>query len=58
MIEEIDNAPGTVRLLDSQGHLELNEYDLRLIPEPSSDPHDPLNWARWRKNLNLSCLVL
>lgn len=24
-----------------------------LVPQPSDDPHDPLNWSRFRKNLLL-----
>ena len=26
-----------------------------LIPQPSSDPHDPLNWSKWKKN---TCLLI
>jgi hypothetical protein len=33
-------------LLQRHGTLDLN-------PLPSSDPLDPLNWPRWRKNLYL-----
>jgi hypothetical protein len=24
-----------------------------LIPQPSEDPHDPLNWSSWRKHITL-----
>lgn len=58
MIEELDGAPGTIRLLDNDGRVELFSHDLRLIPEPSADPEDPLNWARWRKWLHMTCLTL
>lgn len=57
MPEEIDGIPGTIRLLDNQGRKQVLEHELRLVPEPSSDPHDPLNWARWRKNLHLFCIA-
>ncbi|KJZ77936.1 hypothetical protein HIM_02573 [Hirsutella minnesotensis 3608] len=32
--------------------------DVELIPQPSDDPNDPLNWPRWRKDLNLVSLLL
>ncbi|PHH91772.1 hypothetical protein CDD83_10340 [Cordyceps sp. RAO-2017] len=31
--------------------------DVELIPQPSDDPDDPLNWPRWRKDLNLASLL-
>ncbi|KAM4060348.1 major facilitator superfamily protein [Hirsutella rhossiliensis] len=31
--------------------------DVELIPQPSDDRHDPLNWPRWRKDLNLISLL-
>lgn len=45
--------PGTVRLEEifqerREGH------DIILSPAPSSDPNDPLNWSRWRKNWNFA----
>ncbi|KAK7928247.1 MFS-type transporter [Apiospora marii] len=30
---------------------------VELIPQPSDDPEDPLNWPMWRKNLNYLALV-
>ncbi|EED12970.1 conserved hypothetical protein [Talaromyces stipitatus ATCC 10500] len=42
--------PGTLPLADitaSQGG------EIILQPQPSDDPNDPLNWARWRKGLNM-----
>ena len=42
--------PGSIHLLRLQA--EKND-DLILIPQPSAHPDDPLNWARWRKFLNL-----
>ncbi|OAA60828.1 Major facilitator superfamily domain, general substrate transporter [Cordyceps fumosorosea ARSEF 2679] len=31
--------------------------DVELMPQPSDDPDDPLNWPRWRKDLNLAALL-
>ncbi|KAK8128607.1 MFS-type transporter [Apiospora sp. TS-2023a] len=30
---------------------------VELIPQPSDDPEDPLNWPMWRKNLNYLALI-
>lgn len=54
--EVVDRAwpPGTVRLeLAKEG----GDHDIVLQPRPTSNPNDPLNWSRWRKNVNfgLSC---
>lgn len=32
--------------------------DVELIPQPSDDSDDPLNWPRWRKDLNLVSLFM
>ncbi|POR35578.1 Major facilitator superfamily domain, general substrate transporter [Tolypocladium paradoxum] len=32
--------------------------DVELVPQPSDDPDDPLNWPRWRKDLNLVSLLM
>lgn len=32
-------------------HLEGTKKDIVLVPKPSSDPEDPLNWTRKRKLL-------
>jgi hypothetical protein len=29
------------------------DVSLILIPQPSEDPHDPLNWSSWRKHITL-----
>lgn len=52
-----DVVPGTMHLLDLDGrmhtrHLEGNK-DIVLVPKPSSDPEDPLNWSRKRKMLSI-----
>ncbi|KAK9477029.1 MFS general substrate transporter [Lipomyces japonicus] len=42
--------PGTVFLVDLDGsHNQKKQNDLVLIPAPSDDPEDPLNWSTWRK---------
>lgn len=50
-----DIVPGTVHLVDTQHemrsrHLEGNK-DIVLVPQPSNDPEDPLNWSPSRKAL-------
>jgi hypothetical protein len=31
---------------------------VELVPQPSDDPDDPLNWSRWRKELNFYSLLM
>ncbi|KAH9427273.1 hypothetical protein MCOR02_012179 [Pyricularia oryzae] len=51
--------PGTVRLVDSSSQSDLDsKSDLILVPAPSEDPEDPLNWSRRRKMLATSCIVV
>jgi MFS family permease len=42
--------PGTIRLADVTAS---EEETVILQPRPSDDPNDPLNWAPWRKYLNM-----
>ena len=52
------HAPGTVLLYDDEipqaalsfKHGSGKNKHLILIPQPSSDPNDPLNWPRWKKD--------
>lgn len=46
--------PGTVRL---ELLKENEKADIILLPRPTLDPNDPLNWPKWRKYLNfgLAC---
>lgn len=46
-------VPGTTHLVDL-GH----KAEVVLIPTPSDDPNDPLNWTPRRKWLQVFCLVL
>lgn len=45
--------PGTVHLVDVAGHhaSATSKNGVELIPRPSQDPEDPLNWPRKRKHL-------
>ncbi|KAI1146109.1 major facilitator superfamily domain-containing protein [Nemania diffusa] len=61
---EIDESlvPGTVHLVDLQHAMATrhaaNQRDIVLVPTPSSDPEDPLNWSPKRKSLALACALL
>lgn len=56
------NIPGTTRLVDTHGSLstphaaQSSKRDVILVPTPSSDPDDPLNWSRQRKSLSCLCM--
>jgi hypothetical protein len=48
------DVPGTELLVDLAGHQSGGKHasdrsDIVLVPQPSSDPEDPLNWSRKRK---------
>lgn len=60
--EEVKNAtpPGTATLVE---HLEWTASqsghdEIRLVPQPSADPMDPLNLPMWRKQAILICMSL
>ncbi|KAL2862096.1 kinase-like domain-containing protein [Aspergillus pseudodeflectus] len=53
--------PGTFTLVDTEHvlatrHLDRGDRDIVLVPEPSSDPDDPLNWSPHRKLLSTICV--
>jgi len=52
-----DIVPGTVHLVDVRGDMHAPHLsgtkDIVLVPKPSSDPEDPLNWNRKRKMLSI-----
>lgn len=55
--------PGTVHLVDLLGtmnarHAEGGQKDIVLVPAPSSDPDDPLNWSPSRKALSTVCMCV
>ncbi|ETS80696.1 hypothetical protein PFICI_08225 [Pestalotiopsis fici W106-1] len=56
--------PGTIRLIDTDGGISSKhadgkgQSDIILVPSPSEDPEDPLNWDLKRKILATSCVVV
>jgi MFS family permease len=58
-----DHVPGTVYLVDVNGQAtsvlhDASHKDIVLVPRPSSDPNDPLNWTPRRKLLAVSMAYL
>ena len=59
-----DVIPGTVHLVDRVGTLNVKHdgkgghKDVVLLPQPTKEHHDPLNWSRVRKLLNANVLLL
>lgn len=57
-------VPGTVHLVDLQGTLAVKHAkgkdlaDVVLVPAPSDDPDDPLNWSPRRKLLSTTSLTV
>ncbi|KAL1297653.1 hypothetical protein AAFC00_006208 [Neodothiora populina] len=62
IIEDDKTHPGTVRLVDLDHELNVKHsdraQDIVLVPTPSDDPEDPLNWTRKRKLVHVSCVVM
>ncbi|KAE8354139.1 putative MFS transporter [Aspergillus coremiiformis] len=63
MAPDVDrNAiPGTFTLVDVEHtlatrHLDRGNSDIVLVPQPSDDPDDPLNWSPRRKLLSTICV--
>jgi len=56
-------VPGTVHLVDLQGTTTLKHQsgaksDVLLIPQPTTDPEDPLNWRTFRKEYHFWLLII
>ncbi|KAI1856617.1 hypothetical protein JX265_011576 [Neoarthrinium moseri] len=55
-------TPGTVHLVDLEHRLATrhasDQVEIVLVPAPSPDPEDPLNWSSKRKYLALACALL
>jgi hypothetical protein len=55
-------VPGTVHLVDldhsSKAQHSRAHSDIILVPTPSADPEDPLNWSPRRKYLSLVCMCV
>ncbi|KAF4984914.1 hypothetical protein FDECE_16980 [Fusarium decemcellulare] len=56
--------PGTFQLIDTTGDIKgrhaegSGQNDILLVPRPSEDPEDPLNWAFKRKVLATACVII
>ncbi|EFE40128.1 MFS transporter, putative [Trichophyton verrucosum HKI 0517] len=53
-VEGTNMVPGTVQIVDLKGslnvkHQEGGKNDIILVPQPTNDPNDPLNWSKLRK---------
>lgn len=56
-------VPGTVHLVDLEGTLRVkhasgDQNDVVLVPAPSDDPDDPLNWSAKRKLLSTASIAV
>ncbi|CUM65861.1 uncharacterized protein PRCAT00003510001 [Priceomyces carsonii] len=64
MTFNVDEVPGTTKLVEMdplalEMHGSKNKRDdVILVPTPSDDPNDPLNWSRKRKYMHMFCLVV
>ena len=64
-MNHIDDSvvPGTVHLVDLKHALHTKHgkgsyQDVVLVPTPSNDPDDPLNWTPRRKTLSATCWIV
>ena len=60
---EDPSIPGTIHLVDLEGTLRAKhalggQNDVVLVPTPSEDPDDPLNWSSRRKLLSTACISM
>ena len=56
-------VPGTIHLVDIEGtlrakHASGDQNEIVLIPAPSDDPDDPLNWSAKRKMISTASVSL
>ena len=56
-------VPGTIHLVDKERilrakHASGDRKDVLLVPAPSDDPDDPLNWSAKRKLLSTACISM
>ncbi|EGV62153.1 hypothetical protein PSN45_000878 [Yamadazyma tenuis] len=60
--KELDmRVPGTIHLVDLEGTMNVRHEegdDIVLVPQPTDDPEDPLNWVKSRKRKLAFCLML
>ena len=52
LISPAADIAGTHRLKNKEG------TDIVLVPQPTDDPNDPLNWPRWKKVLAFAAMSL
>lgn len=62
-MDESHFVPGTVHLVDLEGtmhvkHASGTQKDIVLVPAPSPDPDDPLNWSPKRKLLSTASMCM
>lgn len=55
-IMHVLDVPGTTLILDNAAEASGNN-NFTLVPTPSADQDDPLNWSQARKWLQLACVV-
>ena len=62
---DLDAAPipGTTHIVDLEGTVTNAAHDAKkkeiiLVPMPSDDPEDPLNWSHGRKTLQMFCIFM
>ncbi|EFY96646.1 MFS transporter [Metarhizium robertsii] len=51
-------VPGTVHLVDLRGAAAGEAGIVELVPKPSADPEDPLNWSRLRKHKVVAMVLI
>ncbi|TKA47820.1 hypothetical protein B0A55_13576 [Friedmanniomyces simplex] len=65
--KKLPHVPGTATLEDldglhagapRHGHVKHSKDGIILVPQPSDDPRDPLNWPLWRRDLITGILCL
>jgi len=68
-LKELDATEGTVKLVDGSSIFRYTlliaealrlktRKDIVLIPQPSDDINDPLNWPAWKKSLAFSTILV
>lgn len=53
--EKLDLAPG---LIETVVEGAVTKDGMKIHPQPTTDPLDPLNWSPWRKNTILSIVMI
>lgn len=53
--EKVELAPG---LIETVVEGAVTKDGLKIHPQPTTDPLDPLNWSPWRKNSILAIVMI